>query len=128
MNDIDLLRARIDTLNTAWRTGRLDELEETFAPDVVLVAPGFAARLEGREACIGTYRDFTAAAEVRDFSMGDVAIDLFGDTAVAVCPYVIAYTMNGAQYRERGNDLLVFARRDGDWQVVWRTATAERAG
>ena len=31
----------------------------------------------------------------------------------------------GATYREKGSDILVFARNAGVWKVVWRTLVSE---
>jgi hypothetical protein len=41
-------------------------------------------------------------------------------------PWQMDYTFEGERYQERGWDLLVFGKRDGQWVVVWRTVVVER--
>ena len=33
--------------------------------------------------------------------------------------------LEGVTYREKGSDILVFARNAGEWKVVWRTLISE---
>ena len=48
------------------------------------------------------------------------SVDVFGRSAVAVCPWEMTYELSGKQYRETGHDTLVFTRETGRWLVVWR--------
>ncbi len=118
---MDAIRERVQSLNAAWREGRFDDLEGFFHPDAVIVAPGFAARVSGREAVIGTYREFTSNATVEALDIAEPAIDLWDDTAVATARFSITYTMWNKRYREEGHDVLVFRKTEGAWLVVWRT-------
>jgi len=114
----------VAALNRSWLEGRYEDLAGYFHPDVVFVPPGFTARLAGREACVQTYRDFGAAATVREFTPAPPQVDVWGDTAVAACPFSIVYELAGTTYHERGVDLLVFAREAGAWLVVYRSMTS----
>lgn len=111
----------VAALTRAWLDGRYEDLAGYFDPDVVLMPPGFTARVVGREACVQSYRDFGAAATIHEFTPAPPQVDVWGDTAVAVCPFSIVYEMQGATYDERGVDLLVLAREAGAWRVVFRT-------
>ena len=64
-------------------------------------------------------------ARTREFASGVPRVDVIGDTAVAVCPFTIAYELEGETSREKGSDILVFARTPGGWKVVWRTLMSE---
>lgn len=118
------IRERIRALNAAWIERRVDDLVALFHPDAVLVAPGFAQRLEGREAVLGSYREFLAAAVVHAFEMDEPEVDVIGRTAVASCPYTMEYELQGGRWRGGGHDLLVWRRDEGEWRVVWRTLVA----
>jgi uncharacterized protein (TIGR02246 family) len=106
------IRHVVAGISTAWRAGRTRELHDFFADDVVLIAPGARARIEGRAAVVETYREF-AEHTTQDYRELDLSVDVFGDTAIAT----FRYEMNN----EGGSDVLVLSRRAGMWKVVWRT-------
>jgi ketosteroid isomerase-like protein len=124
MTHADTIRRMLAQLNAAWPKGSLAAVESMFAEDVVFVAPGFSVRMKGRKPCLDSYREFVQKTGLRRFTPGRAVIDVCGQTAVAVCPFEIEYTMNGRDYRERGNDVFVLACTDR-WRFVWRTMTAE---
>ena len=68
MSAHDDRRAREDVLETlaritaAWRRRDFDALPALFAPDVVMALPGLSGYLEGREACVASFRESAAAA------------------------------------------------------------------
>ena len=70
-------------------------------------------RVLGRAAFVASYRQFAEVAKTREFSSGVPRVDVIGDTAVATCPFTIAYELEGATYREKGFDMLVFSRSVG---------------
>lgn len=118
--DRETIRQIIKSINQAWLSDRLEELDQYLHPDVVFVQPKFAGRLEGRAACIGSYRDFCAQASVREYRDGEPTIDVYGSSAVATYPYNILYELAGESYRENGYDTFVFAKGEGGWRAVWR--------
>ena len=120
------LRDLVRRINDAWQSARWDELREYFHPDAVLAQPGFARRTVGREAVIDSYRDFARDATLHSFTAGEVHIDHAGDSAVTTTPWTMDYEHDGQRVEEHGWDLLVFARREGRWVVVWRTVVVER--
>ena len=111
----------LSRLTAAWTEERFDELEDILHQSVVFVQPGFAGRVEGRTACVDTYRKFMSSAKLLDYSERDITIDVWGTTAVATYIYDISWEMEGRSRRERGRDLFVFIREESRWQVVWRT-------
>ena len=111
-------------INDAWRQGRYDELNTYFHPDVVVVPPGFSDSVVGRESCVQSYKDFTAAATIHEFVASEPVVEIWGETTVATCGFTIAYEMSGQSHREVGTDILVFTRERDTWLVVWRTLVA----
>jgi len=110
-----------DRLDRCWMEGDLPELGSFLAPDVVFVAPGGMPRAEGLEAATESYRQFLSHAQVKDFHTGDHFVTARGDTAVVEYRWQMAWTAGGADRAESGRDILVLARREEGWRVVWRT-------
>jgi ketosteroid isomerase-like protein len=123
---LDELKKIVTAINDAWQAGRYDDLRDYFHPDVVAAQPGFAQRTVGREPLIDGYRDFMHNAVIHSFSTGETHVDHAGDSAVTTTSWSMDYEFGGQRYDERGWDLLVFGRREGKWQVVWRTVVVDR--
>jgi len=122
--DHDSITHAVHAINEHWRSGRYEEIGRLLADDVVLAVPNTEMRIVGRDAYVDTYRDYDANAVTLAFESATPLIDVMGDTAIARCPYRVHYQLAGAEYRESGEDLLVFARRGGRWLVVWRTMSS----
>jgi uncharacterized protein (TIGR02246 family) len=73
----------IDRCNDAWTTDRPAEAGGLYADDAVLVAPGLADTVRGRDAITETYVQFVAAATVERFDVDRRSLHTFGDTAIA---------------------------------------------
>jgi uncharacterized protein (TIGR02246 family) len=115
------IRDLLSKVNAAWLERRFEDLDALFAEDAVLVAPGFAARMAGRIACIETFREFMNRAAVTSYVEDDLRVSIYGDTAVADFAWEMTWTDADEPYRQHGRDLFVFTRRQGEWRVVWRT-------
>ena len=111
----------VQRINRAWRRGDADGMGELFHADAVIVHPGFEGRTVGREACVESYREFTAQATVRRLAELDPQIDVVGDTAVVTYGFEIDYDMGRETRAEKGRDVFVLTRGKGSWRVVWRT-------
>jgi uncharacterized damage-inducible protein DinB len=120
-NDQDAVRSVLRKINESWLQGRTEELAEYFHPHIVMVHPGFAGRVEGRDAGVQSYVDFLRSAKIHEYAESDHQVDIRGDTAVASYRFLMAWEMVGKHYREGGHDLFVFNRDQGKWQAVWRT-------
>lgn len=119
-DDRAAIRQIIKNINQAWLTERFEELEQYFHPDIVFVPPKFAGRVEGRAACIDSFRDFTAQASVREFRDGEPTIDVTGRAAVATYPFHMLYELAGESYREDGYDTFVLGKDESGWRAIWR--------
>jgi ketosteroid isomerase-like protein len=113
--------AAMRLLNDAWREGRLEQLPAVVHPDVVMVLPGFAGRVHGRDALVAGFRDFCENARVHEFREHDTQIDVTGHTAVVTFRYEMLYERAGERYRAIGRDLWIFEEHAQRWIAVWRT-------
>jgi ketosteroid isomerase-like protein len=126
MEDIRQIREIVAAINEAWVIGDYEAMSPYVAEHVVMAPPALDdARVLGRAAFVASFRQFAEVAKTREFSSGVPRVDVIGDTAVATCPFTIAYELEGATYREKGFDMLVFSRGVGGWKVVWRTLISE---
>jgi ketosteroid isomerase-like protein len=108
-------------INAAWLEGKVDDMEGSIHPDFVMALPGFAGRVEGRDAMLAGFRDFCENAKVHEFRDHDLQIDVSGRTAVVTVQYEMTYERAGARYRATGRDLWVFEKHGDSWVAVWRT-------
>jgi len=111
----------IRSMNDAWLSGRFDDLNQYFAEDVVMVAPGGGMRMMGREAMIDSFRQYTEQATTHNFDETGLDVDVFESTAVASLRFDVDYELEGTRYQESGIDFLVLEHGDSGWLIVWRT-------
>jgi ketosteroid isomerase-like protein len=108
-------------INAAWLNGRVDDMEASIHPDIVMAIPGLAARIKGRDALLAGFRDFCNNAKIHEFHDREMQIDVAGRTAVVTIHYEMLYERSGARYRATGRDLWVFERHGDSCIAVWRT-------
>ena len=116
----DPVRSLIRASNQAWREGRLDALADLLHPEVAFAGPQLQVLAEGREACVRSYEEFVARAEIHAFVEHPADVRITGSTAVATYEWSIAYSISGRRHDERGREILVCTRDDGDWRIAWR--------
>jgi hypothetical protein len=120
----------VSRLSVAWQSRSYSELSGYLDDDVVIVAPGFQGRVEGRNACVESYREFMERVTIERYEQAEPVIDVWEGTAVATYRWEMAWTSGGVSNRDIGHDILVLHRRapaDADvaWRVVWRAITSE---
>jgi hypothetical protein len=123
MNTNERREAALESLlriNRIWLDGRVETLAALVDANVVMVLPGFAGRVQGREEFLAGFRDFCASAQVHKFEDHGYDTDVIGDTAVITFQYEMIYERSGERYRATGRDLWVFRDREGNWIAVWR--------
>lgn len=123
----DAIRETIRAINAAWREGRVDDLGQYFHPSIAFVTPGFGQTVEGRDACVESYRQFLATARIDDYREDEPTLHVAGTTAVAHFHWAMTYGYEGRTWRETGRDLLVFTLVEGTWLAVWRMLIQESA-
>jgi hypothetical protein len=124
VSDREYILGVVREINACWREKRYDRIGDWVVDDAVIAPPGGGERFRGREAYVQSYRDYDSAATTLEFEAGEPAVDIVADTAVAVCPFRVVYEIDGATYRERGDEILVFERSEGQWKIAWRTMRA----
>jgi hypothetical protein len=120
---MDDVRQVLERINDAWRSGRLDDLGNSFHADMVIVGPGYQELARGREACVASYREFLRASAVRAYRESKLALREWGGAAVATYEWEMDYEQGGRLHREVGTDLFVFERQGEKWLAVWRAIT-----
>ena len=108
-------------ITDAWLAGRVDDLAPRVHDEIVMVIPGFAGRVQGRDTVVAGFRDFCENAMIHDFREREHQIDVVGDTAVVNFDYEMLYERSAARYRATGRDLWIFAKQGAEWLAVWRT-------
>ena len=108
-------------INDAWLQRRVDDLAPLVHDDIVMVLPGFAGRMAGREAFLAGFRDFCEQATIRDFREDEHQIDVVGATGVVTFSYQMVYERGGASFRVTGREVWIFEWQDTSWIAVWRT-------
>jgi hypothetical protein len=107
-------------INQAWLTGRVQDLAPMVHPEIVMVFPDFAGKIQGREDFLAGFRDFCQNATIEEYSELDQQVDVAGDSAVITFRFEMVYRRSGERHRSTGRDLWVFQNHDGAWIAVWR--------
>jgi hypothetical protein len=118
---VEEVATAIRQINQAWLTNRVDDLASMVHPGIVMVFPGFARRIRGREELLAGFHDFCTNATIQEFREHDQQIDVVGDTAVVAFRYEMIYERSGGRFRANGRDLWVLQHEDSAWIAVWRT-------
>jgi ketosteroid isomerase-like protein len=119
------LIAFVQSFDRCWIEGRFEALADFLATGVVMVAPGGGGRLEGIDEAIGSYRSFMARASVERFETGDFKVTDRGNAAVVEYRWDMAWTDAGISHLASGREVLVLARFDNEWRIIWRTQLSE---
>lgn len=115
-------------LSAAWRERRYEELSSLFDENVVMALPGFADRVKGRDALVASYREFMDRATILEYREEPPTVDVWGDSAVAMYRWHMAWAAGGDAERASGHDVFVFTRGSGaepPWRAVWRTLAVD---
>jgi hypothetical protein len=115
------IKEKLQKINDAWLAGEPERMQHFLYNDMVILHSNFKDKIAGRQECIDGYRDFAEQATVENFQILDVQVDLFENTAVTLTKYEMMYELEGKKYHDRGHDLFVFSRINGEWMPVWRT-------
>jgi nuclear transport factor 2 (NTF2) superfamily protein len=113
--------ATMRAINRAWLEGQIDKLAPVLHPDIIMVFPGFAGRIQGREEFLSGFRDFCQSAKIHEFREDDHHVDVAGETTVVTFRYEMVYERSGERFRSTGRDLWVFEGQTNSWIAVWCT-------
>jgi ketosteroid isomerase-like protein len=121
------LSKMITRIDEAWREKRFDGLADCFHPDAVITGPGFVELAKGREACVESYREFAANAEILTFGESGHQLRVWDTTAVYTFGWKMSFDRGQGPVAEKGTDQMVFERSAGEWRMVWRNVHFEPA-
>src|SRR5947207_11604078 len=107
--------AAMRQINQAWLDGRIQDLAPLLHAEIVMVLPGFAERIQGRENFLAGFRDFFENARVHEFLEHDQHVDIADHTAVVTFRYGMVYERSGKRNRSTGRDLWVFQKQGNAW-------------
>jgi len=116
---------RVRDANRAWTEGRPEEVGPLFHRSAVMAGPDGGELIRGREAIVASFVDYCRRATTRAFEELDHEVRVFGDTAVLTYGFAVTYELEGEVHDERGREVLVWARDEEEWAVVWRMQIAE---
>ncbi len=117
-NDVATVLRKI---NQCWLEGRPRAMSPFIHPDIVLIFPGFAGRISGRDAFLDGFADFCENARTVSFQESEHQIDQVAGAAIASFHFDMVYEREGSRYHSTGRDLWVFTRHAGEWLACWRT-------
>ena len=111
----------IEHLFEYWMTKQFDKIEQFIHNHAVMIESGTHNRLSGMNALIEKYRDFVEDAEVFDYSIPSLQVDIIDNTAITYLNYRLKYRVKNTRYDEMNDEILVFRQKDRDWKIIWRT-------
>jgi len=124
MNKVDVKKKvwrTVQALNHAWAVeGDADRLKEYFHPHMVAVTATDRLRLEGRKACIASWKAFVERVKVIRWEEHDPKIQLYGDGTFAIVTYYydMAFVLDGHHMELGGRDMFVLIEENERWWVV----------
>lgn len=117
----DELIAFTRDMDRCWMERRFDDLSRFIADDVVMAAPGGKHRMEGRKTAVESYREFMGRCAVKRFQTSDYVVTRRGTAAIVEYNWDMAWSDQGTDHEAKGREILMLARREDGWRVVWRT-------
>ena len=116
----DEVSQNIKNINQAWLKHDFNSMRKYLHKELVIVAPNFQRMGVGIDACIKSYEDFSASAEIISFEDINIQVDIVGSTATVTYEYEIEWVAEENQFKEKGKEILVFSNESGTWLLLWR--------
>jgi len=120
MKDDDKISLIIEKINYAWLNKEFHLLEDLLHESVIFLSPDFKESLDGKKACIRSYRDFMDKARKIKFIPEKIAVFFLNETAVATCPFKIGFEIQDQMNFESGTEILIFEKTRNRWLLRWR--------
>jgi ketosteroid isomerase-like protein len=113
--------ATLQAMNHSWTAGwHEEEFRQYIHPEAVAIVPSAPGRLEGREAYVAGWRDFTRAAVIHEWKETDHKVQIFnnGKCAVVTYFYSIMFSTGTLKQIMQGRDMVFFVKGGRKWLVV----------
>ncbi len=101
--------------------GDWDEYAKYLASDYLRTRDD--GHVEGRDEALARLRDVNRKVIVMEMEPGDVAIRIYGETAVSNAEFTIRVRDNGQVKSRRTRQTDVFVKRDGQWCLIAEQGT-----
>ena len=111
----------IQKMNRAWVVeGDADKLKKYFHKDMVAITATDRERLEGRDACIASWKRFVEAAKIHYWKEIDPRVQIYGNGRFAVVTYYfdMSFDIGGQTIKLGGRDMFALVNEDGKWWIV----------
>lgn len=108
-------------LNRAWaKDGNAGALKDYFHKDMVAITATDRARLDGREACISSWKAFSDNATIHRWNEFDPKVQIYGGGNFAVVTYYfeMSFDMGSQRVEIGGRDMFAFVKEGGKWWAV----------
>lgn len=111
----------IEHLMEDWMSRELANMDHYFYDNVVMIEAGTNNRIMGVDNVLENYLLFIEDADITEYKITHLFVELVEDTAVAYFTYRIKYETDGTKFDESNTEILVFRKKGEDWQIIWRT-------
>ncbi len=111
----------VQAMNRSWiEGGSMETLGEFFHPDMVAFTASDRLRLDGREACLASWRSFTQRMSVLLWHEDDPRVQVYADGKMGVVTYYyrLVVEVKGKPYELAGRDMFVLVEEAGRWSIV----------
>ena len=111
----------IQEMNRKWTIEKkANELRNYFHEDMVAITATDQKRIEGREACVASWKNFSENAAIHFWKELEPKIQVYGGGAFAVVTYYfdMSFDMGGQTINMKGRDMFSLVNENGKWLVV----------
>ncbi len=111
----------VQELNRLWVIeNKADDLVNYFHKNMVAIIPAGRLRVEGQEACVAGWKQFTQTAKIHFWKESDPKIDLYGNGSFAIVTYYfsMSFDIGGKTINMDGRDMFSLVNEEGKWWVV----------
>jgi hypothetical protein len=111
----------IREMNRKWTAEKnAEELKNYFHKDMVAVTATNRKRIEGRENCVASWKNFSDNAKIHFWKESEPKIQVYGKDEFAIVNYYfdMSFDMGGQTMNMKGRDMLSLVNEDGKWWIV----------
>ena len=113
------IEAFVRALNAAWQRKDWAHLGDCYHDDAVLLPPDAGTPIVGREAILATYKEFAAAATLKQFTIPALDVFDFGSTHMVHMRFTVEYVYEGDHTIDSGLEVYAIVTSDRP-RVIWR--------
>lgn len=111
----------IEHLMEDWMSHKSANMDRYFYDHVVMIVAGTNNRIIGVDNVLENYLLFIEDADITEYKITDLFVELVENTAVAYFTYRVKYEMDSTKFDESNTEILVLRKKGEDWQIIWRT-------